>query len=165
MPTPVVGAEWERPWELGLWMSSPIRCNSPEEEEWDRRVAREGARQAHIEAAFDRADEFDRLGDAELALEWLDKAGVLSGGLTPSYREKRLRLRREARGPVTPAPDEPAPTLAFSLNGGPEANSEAREAPAGWARAAAKAARRVGREATASGEAAADPGSTDRAAS
>ena len=75
-------------------MSSPFRCDLVEVQEWDRRVAREAEHQARIEAAFDRADAFDRLGDAELALEWLDEAGALSGGLTPTYRAKRLRLGR-----------------------------------------------------------------------
>ncbi len=76
-------------------MISPHRCASPDSKEWDRRVARESEHQARIEAAFDRADAFDRLGDLELALEWLDEADALSGGLTPSYRAKRLRLGRE----------------------------------------------------------------------
>jgi hypothetical protein len=67
--------------------------------EWDRRVAREAEHQARIEAAFDWADEHDRLGDVALALEWLDKASALSGGLTPAYREKRLRLSREVARP------------------------------------------------------------------
>jgi hypothetical protein len=62
---------------------------------WDRRVAREVEHQARIEAAFDRTDAFDRLGDAELALEALEEASALSGGLTPTYRAKRLRLCRE----------------------------------------------------------------------
>ena len=76
-------------------MISPHWCASPDSKEWDRRVARESEHQARIEAAFDRADAFDRLGDLELALEWLDEADALSGGLTPSYRAKRLRLGRE----------------------------------------------------------------------
>ena len=77
-------------------MSLPSQSYPPETQEWDGRVAREAAHQSQIEAAFDRADEFDRLGDAERALEWLDKADELSGGLTPTYREKRLRLLWEA---------------------------------------------------------------------
>jgi hypothetical protein len=80
--------------------------DSPEAQEWDRRVAREAEHQARIEAAFDRADAFDRLGDVELALDWLDEAGALSGGLTPTYRAKRLRLGRElARPRESPAHD------------------------------------------------------------
>jgi hypothetical protein len=71
------------------------RSDSPETQEWDRRVEREVEHPARIEAAFDRADAFDRLGDVELALDWLDEAGTLSGGLTPAYRAKRLRLGRE----------------------------------------------------------------------
>ena len=77
-------------------MSSPF---SLEARRWDRRVAREVDHQARIEAAFDRADAFDRLGDVELALEWLDEASALSGGLTPTYRAKRLRLGREVARP------------------------------------------------------------------
>jgi hypothetical protein len=76
-------------------MTSPLRWNPLEAQEWNARVAREVAHQARIESAFDRADAFDRLGDLELALEWLDEADVLSGGLTPTYRDKRLRLVRD----------------------------------------------------------------------
>jgi hypothetical protein len=76
-----------------------LRSDSPEAQEWDRRVAFEAEHQARIEAAFDRADAFDRLGDVELALDWLDQAGALSGGLTPAYRAKRLRLGREVARP------------------------------------------------------------------
>ena len=79
-------------------ISLPFRSDPLEAQEWDERVALEEAQQARIEAAFDRADEFDRLGDAELALQWLDKADALSGGLTPAYREKRLRLLWEVGG-------------------------------------------------------------------
>jgi hypothetical protein len=77
-----------------MCMFSPLRRDSTEAQAWDQRVAREVEHQARIEAAFDRADAFDRLGDVELALEWLDEAGALSGGLTPTYRAKRLRLGR-----------------------------------------------------------------------
>ena len=80
-------------------MLLPFRRDPPEAQEWDRRVARESGHQARIEAAFDRADAFDRLGAVELALEWLDEAGALSGGLTPTYREKRQRLIREVARP------------------------------------------------------------------
>jgi hypothetical protein len=81
-----------------MLMSLPSRSESPQAQEWDPRVAREVARQAGIEAAVGRADAFDRVGDAELALEWLDKADALSGGLTATYREKRLRLLWEVAG-------------------------------------------------------------------
>jgi hypothetical protein len=73
-------------------MTSPLGWNPLAAQEWNARVAREVAHQARIEAAFDRADAFDRLGNLELALEWLDEADALSGGLTPAYRAKRLRL-------------------------------------------------------------------------
>jgi hypothetical protein len=59
---------------------------------WDERVAREAEHQARIEAAFDRSDAFDRLGYPALALEWLDCAEALGGGLPPLYRAKRARL-------------------------------------------------------------------------
>jgi hypothetical protein len=65
------------------------------DQEWDERVAREVEHQARIEIAFDRADTLDRLGDFERALEWLDEADVLSGGLSPTYRAKRVRLAAE----------------------------------------------------------------------
>jgi hypothetical protein len=86
------------PRELSVLMSLPSGSESLQAQEWDQRVAREAAHQARIEAAFDRADAFDRLGDAELALEWLDRADALSGGLTPTYRETRQRLLWEVVG-------------------------------------------------------------------
>ena len=45
-------------------MFSPFRSDSLDAQEWDRRVAREVAHQARIEAAFDRADAFARVGDS-----------------------------------------------------------------------------------------------------
>jgi hypothetical protein len=48
-----------------------------ETKRWDERVAREVEHQARIEAAFDRADAFDRLGHAERALEWRNRADAL----------------------------------------------------------------------------------------
>jgi hypothetical protein len=81
-----------------MLMFLPSCSDWPEAQEWDERVALEAAHQARIEAAFDRADAFDRLGDAELALQWLDQADALSGGLTPAYLETRLRLLWEVAG-------------------------------------------------------------------
>ena len=81
---------------------------------WDRRVAREAQHQARIEAAFDRADAFDRLGSVELALHWLDEAGALSGGLTPTYRARRLRLSREAAPPREAGAPWPRPRVSPS---------------------------------------------------
>jgi hypothetical protein len=68
---------------------------------WDERVAHEAEHQARIEAAFDRADAFDRLGYPALALEWLDLAEAIGGGLPPLYRAKRAQLARaiELRDP------------------------------------------------------------------
>lgn len=79
--------------------SSPLWCDSLKAQEWKLRVAREAVHQARIEAAFDRADAFDRLGDFALALEWLDTADALSGGLSPTYRAKRVRLAWVVAGP------------------------------------------------------------------
>jgi hypothetical protein len=87
-------------------MYSPRRYDLPEAQKWDRRVAREARNQARIEAAFDRADAFDRLGNVGQALEWLDRADALSGGLTPTYRAKRRRLRREIARPGGARPRE-----------------------------------------------------------
>jgi hypothetical protein len=71
--------------------SSPSRVADP----WDALVAREVKRQATIEAAFDRADTCERLGDPQLALDWLDRAHDLSGGLSPACCAQRARLVRE----------------------------------------------------------------------
>jgi hypothetical protein len=64
---------------------------------WDEHVAREARHQARIEAAFDRADACERLGDFNRALEWLVRADRLSGGLPPAYRELRARWAQERR--------------------------------------------------------------------
>jgi hypothetical protein len=61
---------------------------------WDEHVAHEAQHQSRIEAAFDRADGFDRLGYPAQALEWLDLAEALGGGLPPLYRAKRAHLAR-----------------------------------------------------------------------
>lgn len=68
---------------------------------WDERVAREIRHQQVIEASFDRAEAYERLGDFEHALEWLDRAATLSGGLPTAYRERRARwARMVAAGPL-----------------------------------------------------------------
>ena len=74
---------------------SPLRAPSRAGDIWDARVARESKRQATIEAAFDRADACERLGDLRLALHWLDRARELSGGLSPVCWAQRARLARE----------------------------------------------------------------------
>jgi hypothetical protein len=63
--------------------------------DWDGRVAREVARQARIEAAFDRADAFYSVGDFEPALEWLQTAEALAGELPPAYRMRRAEMEGE----------------------------------------------------------------------
>ncbi len=64
---------------------------SPGGEAWDARVAREVRHQSRIEAAFDRVDACERLGDFRHALGWLDRADELSGGLSPAYRATRTQ--------------------------------------------------------------------------
>jgi hypothetical protein len=44
-----------------------------------------------IEASFDRAEAYARVGDIEQALAWLDRAATFSGGLPPAYRARRAR--------------------------------------------------------------------------
>jgi hypothetical protein len=74
---------------------SPLRSPSRAADAWDALVAREVKRQGAIEAAFDRADTYERLGDLRLALEALDRARELSGGLSPVCCAQRARLGRE----------------------------------------------------------------------
>jgi len=69
---------------------------------WDERAAREARHQETIEASFDRAEAYERLGDFERALEWLDRAAAVSGGLPPAYRARRARWARAAA--VRPRP-------------------------------------------------------------
>jgi tetratricopeptide (TPR) repeat protein len=51
-----------------------------------------------IEASFDRAEAYERLGDFEHALEWLDRAAVISAGLPSEYAALRLLWARSAAG-------------------------------------------------------------------
>ena len=60
-----------------------------DDRDWDDRVAREVRHQEVIEASFDRAEAYARVGDFDQALEWLDRAATLSGGLPPAYRARR----------------------------------------------------------------------------
>jgi hypothetical protein len=79
---------------------------------WDERVAREVRHQEVIEASFDRAEAYARVGDFEHAVDWLDRAATLSGGLPPAYRARRarwvlssaVRLRPTGGGRDTPRP-------------------------------------------------------------
>ncbi len=61
-------------------------------DDWNELVAHEVARQAAIEAAFDRADACTAEGAFQLALESLDRASELSGGLSQACRMQRARL-------------------------------------------------------------------------
>ncbi|MEA2361151.1 MAG: hypothetical protein QOD71_296 [Thermoleophilaceae bacterium] len=63
--------------------------------DWEERVAREVEFQARIEATFDRADAYGRRYDFEHALEWLDRASALTGGLSPTYRRRRANFARQ----------------------------------------------------------------------
>jgi hypothetical protein len=65
---------------------------------WDERVAREVRHHTTIEASFDRAEAYERLGDFEHALEWLDRAAVISAGLPSEYAALRLLWARSAAG-------------------------------------------------------------------
>ena len=67
---------------------------SPADLEWDGRVAREVRHQEVIEASFDRAEAYARLGDFKRAVEWLDRAAVAGGDLSVTYRMQRARWIR-----------------------------------------------------------------------
>jgi hypothetical protein len=67
------------------------QSNRIDDREWDERVAHEVRHQEVIEASFDRAEAYARVGDFEQALEWLDRTAELSGGLPPAYRARRAR--------------------------------------------------------------------------
>jgi hypothetical protein len=67
-----------------------------DDREWDVRIAREVQHQEVIEASFDRAEAYGRLGDFEHALQWLDRAAEVSGGLPRAYRAQRARWARAA---------------------------------------------------------------------
>jgi tetratricopeptide (TPR) repeat protein len=56
-----------------------------------------------IEASLDRAEAYERLGDFEQALEWIDRAAGLSGGLPAAYRAQRARCARAAAFRPRPA--------------------------------------------------------------
>lgn len=78
-----------------------------DQREWDELVAREAMHEEVIEASFDRAEAYERLGDFEHALEWLDRAAVLGGGLPPAYQAKRARWDRVAARRLRPGSRRP----------------------------------------------------------
>ena len=67
--------------------------------EWDEQVGRKSRHQELIEATFDRAEAYARLGDFEHAVEWLDRAATLGGDLPPTYQVKRARWERASLRP------------------------------------------------------------------
>jgi hypothetical protein len=71
-------------------------AESTGQREWDELVAREAMHQEVIEASFDRAEAYERLGDFDRALEWLDRAAALGGELPPAFRARRARWARAA---------------------------------------------------------------------
>src|SRR5688572_28346424 len=52
--------------------------DSLDDREWDERVAHEVRHQEVIEASFDRAEAYARVGDFGQALEWLDRTATIS---------------------------------------------------------------------------------------
>jgi tetratricopeptide (TPR) repeat protein len=91
--------------ESGGWPRAvpDLPAESIDDGGWDDRVAREVRHQEVIEASFDRAEAYARLGDFERALEWLDRAAALSGGLPAGYRARRARWARVATPRAQPA--------------------------------------------------------------
>jgi hypothetical protein len=84
---------------------------------WDQRVAHEVRHQEVIEASFDRAEAYARVGDIEQALAWLDRAGTLSGGLPPAYRARRARWALSTRLRLTPTRGDRDPRGSGGLQG------------------------------------------------
>jgi hypothetical protein len=68
-----------------------LRQEPLDDREWQKHVAREARHQEVIEASFDRAEAYARVGDLAQAVAWLDRAATLSGGLPPAYRARRTR--------------------------------------------------------------------------
>jgi Tfp pilus assembly protein FimV len=67
---------------------------SPQDREWDGQVAREVRHQEVVDATFDRAEAYARLGDFERAVAWLDRAATAGGDLSATYRAQRARWIR-----------------------------------------------------------------------
>ena len=90
-----IGTQTARP---GRHQRNGYLAAAPEESigdrEWDEHVGREAQHQELIEATFDRAEAYARLGDFEHAVEWLDRAATLGGDLPPTYQVKRARWDR-----------------------------------------------------------------------
>jgi tetratricopeptide (TPR) repeat protein len=82
---------------------------SSDDRDWDQRVADEERHQEVIEASFDRAEAYGRLGDFEQALEWLDRAAALCGEVPSAYRAQRARWARASALRPRPAGRGPRP--------------------------------------------------------
>ena len=79
---------------------SQHRSRNPSATAWDPQIVLQMDHQHRIEDAFDRAELCELLGDLELAIEWLDLAAALSGGLSRDFRAKRTRWLCELARPV-----------------------------------------------------------------
>jgi Tetratricopeptide repeat len=90
-----------------MYTSTPYWFEPTDDREWDERVSREARHQELIEATFDRAEAFERLGDFDQAVAWLDRAAAISGDLPPAYRARRARWARAVSG--TPRRLRPVP--------------------------------------------------------
>jgi hypothetical protein len=78
--------------------TSPLPSPAWADTGWDALVDCAAARQGEIEAAFDRADASERAGDLALALEWLDRASELSGGLSQACLAQQALLVSQLEG-------------------------------------------------------------------
>ena len=95
-PQPAWTAVPTRPHGRDPGNGHPAPGEPVDQQEWDELVAREAMHQEVIEASFDRAEAYERVGDYQQALEWLDRAAGLGGRLPPAYRAKRARWERSA---------------------------------------------------------------------
>ena len=79
-------------------ISSSERPPSPGTDSLSERVARQMTLQADIEATLDQADLCERRADFAHAIECLDRARELSGGLSFACLVQRVRCLRELEG-------------------------------------------------------------------
>ena len=113
---------------------SQHRSRNPSATAWDPQIVLQMDHQHRIEDAFDRAELCELLGDLELAIEWLDLAAALSGGLSRDFRSEAdalaMRARPARRGGETAGRElmTHGDLVAISVNGGPGAAAEARRA-------------------------------------
>jgi hypothetical protein len=80
-------------------ISSQHRSSSPPVAACDPQILLQMDHQHRIEDAFDRAELCELVGDLELAIEWLDQAAALSGGLSRDFRARRTRWLCELARP------------------------------------------------------------------